>query len=56
MHERAVELSAEELNNIDMLRWRSKGYYPSLAPDPKPGQTALPIPSSEISTNPLIQN
>ena len=56
MHERAVELSAEEVNNIDMLRWRAKGYYPSLAPDPKPGQTTLPIPSNEISTNPLITN
>jgi len=56
MHERAVELSAEELNNIDMLRWRAKGYYPSLAPDPKPDQQPLPIPSSEISTNPLIKN
>lgn len=56
MHERAVELSAEEVNNIDMLRWRAKGYYPSIAPDPKPGQTALPIPSAEISTNPLITN
>ena len=56
MHERAVELSAEELNNIDMLRWRAKGYYPSLAPDPKPDQQPLPIPSNEISTNPLIKN
>jgi hypothetical protein len=56
MHERAVELSAEELNNIDRLRWRAKGYYPSLAPDPKPDQQPLPIPSNEISTNPLIKN
>jgi hypothetical protein len=56
MHERAVELAIEELNNIDMLRWRAKGYYPSIAPDPKPGQTTLPIPSNEISTNPLITN
>jgi starch-binding outer membrane protein, SusD/RagB family len=55
MHERMVELGAEELNNIDMLRWRAKGYYPSIAPDPKPNQTPLlPIPSSEISANPLI--
>ena len=23
MHERAVELAGEEVNNIDMLRWRS---------------------------------
>jgi hypothetical protein len=56
MHERAVELAGEEVNNIDMLRWRKKGYYPSLRPDPKPGQVALfPIPSSETSTNPLIK-
>jgi starch-binding outer membrane protein, SusD/RagB family len=56
MHERAVELAGEEVNNIDMLRWRAKGYYPSLRPDPKPGQVALfPIPASESSTNPLIK-
>jgi starch-binding outer membrane protein, SusD/RagB family len=56
MHERAVELAGEEVNNIDMLRWRAKGYYPSLRPDPKPGQTALfPIPASETSANPLIK-
>jgi starch-binding outer membrane protein, SusD/RagB family len=57
MHERMVELGAEELNNIDMLRWRAKGYYPSIAPDPKPNQVSpLPIPASEISSNPLITN
>ena len=57
MHERTVELGAEELSNIDMLRWRAKGYYPSIAPDPKPNQVALlPIPASEISSNPLITN
>src|SRR5581483_6406779 len=38
MHERAVELSGEEVNNIDILRWRARGYYPSIRPDPKPGQ------------------
>lgn len=55
MHEKAVELGAEEINSIDMLRWRAKGYYPSVRPDPKPGQNPLlPIPSSETSTNPLI--
>lgn len=55
MHERAVELAGEEVNNIDMLRWRAKGYYPSIKPDPKPGQVALfPIPASETSANPLI--
>ena len=41
MHERAVELAGEEVNNIDMLRWRKKGYYPSIRPDPKPGQVDL---------------
>jgi hypothetical protein len=56
MHERAVELAGEEVNNIDMLRWRNKGYYPSLRPDPKPGQVNLfPIPASETSANPLIK-
>lgn len=56
MHERAVELAGEEVNNIDMLRWRKKGYYPSLRPDPKPAQVALfPIPASETSANPLIR-
>lgn len=54
MHERTVELGAEELNNIDMLRWRAKGYYPSIMADPKPGQLPLTIPSSETSTNPKV--
>ena len=56
MHERAVELAGEEVNNIDMLRWRKKGYYPSIRPDPKPGQIDMfPIPASEIAANPLIK-
>jgi len=56
MHEKAVEMAGEEVNNIDMLRWRKKGYYPSLRPDPKPGQVAaFPIPSNETSANPLIK-
>ncbi|MBG9377200.1 RagB/SusD family nutrient uptake outer membrane protein [Panacibacter sp. DH6] len=56
MHERIVELAGEEVNNIDILRWRARGYYPSIRPDPKPGQVSLfPIPASETSTNPLIQ-
>jgi hypothetical protein len=55
MHERAVELAGEEVNNIDMLRWRKKGYYPSIRPDPKPSQEVLPIPASETSANPLIK-
>ncbi|HEX5155112.1 MAG TPA: RagB/SusD family nutrient uptake outer membrane protein [Parafilimonas sp.] len=56
MHERTVELTGEEINNIDILRWRKAGYYPSIRPDPKPGQVDLfPIPASEIAANPLIQ-
>jgi starch-binding outer membrane protein, SusD/RagB family len=56
MHERAVELCGEEVNNIDMLRWRNKGYYPSIRPDPKPGQVSnFPIPASELAANPLIK-
>jgi len=56
MHERAVELAGEGLNNIDMLRWRKKGYFPSIMTDPKPGQVdMLPIPFAETSTNPAIK-
>jgi hypothetical protein len=56
MHERAVELAGEEVNNIDILRWRKQGYYPSIRPDPKPGQAEFfPIPASETSANPLIK-
>jgi len=56
MHEKAVEMAGEEVNNIDILRWRGKGYYPSMRADPKPGQVALfPIPASETSANPLVK-
>ena len=56
MHERSVELGAEEVSSIDVLRWRQKGYFPSLIPDRVPGQVSLfPIPSIETSTNPLIK-
>jgi starch-binding outer membrane protein, SusD/RagB family len=56
MHERTVELCAEEMANIDALRWRKKGYFPSLKADPIPGQVdMLPIPAAERSTNPFIK-
>ena len=56
MHERWVELAAEELGNLDILRWRKKGYFPSIMTDPKPGQVdMLPIPAAEISANPMLQ-
>ncbi len=56
MHERAVEMCSESTNNIDILRWRKRGYYPSITTDPRNGQVdMLPIPSAETSTNPLIK-
>lgn len=56
MHERSVELCVEQVSNIDILRWRKKGYFPSLIADRVAGQVDLfPIPSSETSTNPLIK-
>ncbi|PWU02573.1 MAG: RagB/SusD family nutrient uptake outer membrane protein [Bacteroidetes bacterium] len=56
MHERTVELAGEEVSNIDILRWRKRGYYPSIRPDPKPGQVEFfPIPANETSTNPLVR-
>jgi hypothetical protein len=55
MHERAVELGGECIDNVDIMRWKKKGYYPSVKPDPRPGLTDLPIPNSETTTNPLIK-
>ena len=56
MHERSVELAIEAVNSIDILRWRKKGYFPSIMPDPRPGQVDLfPIPANESATNPLLK-
>jgi hypothetical protein len=56
MHERSVELAIEAVNSIDILRWRKKGYFPSIMPDPKPGQVDMfPIPAIETATNPLLK-
>jgi hypothetical protein len=56
MHERSVELSVEQVSSIDVLRWRKKGYFPSIIADRVTGQVDLfPIPSIETSTNPLIR-
>jgi hypothetical protein len=55
MHERTVELCAEEISSIDILRWRAKGYFPSIMADPVPSQVSLfPIPANETSTNPAL--
>jgi hypothetical protein len=56
MRERAVELAIEGTNNLDILRWRRKGYYPTIIADPKPNQQEfLPIPASETASNPLVK-
>lgn len=56
MHEQSVEFAGEERSDMNILRWRAKGYYPSIRPDPTPGQVSLlPIPAAEISANPLIK-
>jgi starch-binding outer membrane protein, SusD/RagB family len=59
MHERSVELGSEELKNIDIIRWRKKGYYPSVMPEPLSYFIAnkhelLPIPQAEIDNNPEL--
>ena len=55
MHEWAVEFGGEERASLNILRWRKKGYFPSIVSDPVAGQVDLfPIPSAETSTNPLI--
>jgi hypothetical protein len=56
MRERALELALDGTNNLDILRWRRKGYYPSIMPDPRPNQQEfLPVPASELAANPLIK-
>ena len=56
MHERAVELGGECIDNVDLIRWRKRGYFPSVKADPRAGQVnELPIPLSETSRNPLVQ-
>jgi len=56
VHERMVELGAEEVRNFDLLRWRKKGYFSA---DPLTYFRAnrdelLPIPQDEIANNPSI--
>lgn len=56
MHEKMVELSAEEIRNRDILRWRKKGYFTT---DPLSyfqvnRDELLPIPQGEIDNNPRL--
>jgi hypothetical protein len=51
-----VELGDEELRDMDILRWRAKSYFPTIVPDPKPGQVSiLPIPQAERDANPALK-
>jgi tetratricopeptide (TPR) repeat protein len=57
MHEKTAEMADEEVRNVDILRWRRKGYF---ATEPLSWYSAskefLPIPQSEIDNNPKIKN
>jgi tetratricopeptide (TPR) repeat protein len=56
LHEKTAELAGEEIRNIDILRWRKKGYFTT---EPlswyTPAKEFLPIPQSEIDNNPKLQ-
>jgi len=56
MHEKTVEMADEEVRNVDIIRWRRKGYF---ATEPlswyNPSKEYLPIPQSEIDNNPKIK-
>ncbi|EHQ27874.1 RagB/SusD family nutrient uptake outer membrane protein [Mucilaginibacter paludis] len=55
IHEKTAEMACEEVRNVDILRWRRKGYF---ATEPLPYYNAslefLPIPQSEIDNNPKL--
>ncbi|WP_432713857.1 RagB/SusD family nutrient uptake outer membrane protein [Pedobacter sp.] len=55
MHEKIAEMTSEHIRNIDILRWRAKGYF---AVEPLSWHTAdklfLPTPQSEIDNNPNL--
>ena len=57
MHEKSVEMASEEVRNIDILRWRKKGYFAGAEPIPafKVGKDELlPIPQAEVDNNPKL--
>jgi tetratricopeptide (TPR) repeat protein len=55
MHEKTVEMTDEEVRNVDIIRWRRKGYF---ATEPlsyySPDKELLPIPQAEIDNNPKL--
>ncbi len=59
MHEKMVEMGNEQVRSVDIIRWRKKGYIPTLAPEPMVFFNAgrdnlLPFPSAEIDNNPTF--
>jgi tetratricopeptide (TPR) repeat protein len=56
MHEKMVELGDEEVRNIDILRWRKKGYFTTepIANFHANRDELLPIPQAELDNNPLV--
>jgi len=57
MHEKMVECGDEELRNIDILRWRPKGYFATepIANFHTNRDELLPIPQAELDNNPLVK-
>ncbi|RYY25956.1 MAG: RagB/SusD family nutrient uptake outer membrane protein [Sphingobacteriaceae bacterium] len=55
IHEKTAEMTNEEVRNVDIIRWRKKGYF---ATEPLSYYTAgaelMPIPQSEIDNNPNL--
>ena len=56
MHERTAELGDEEVRNIDIIRWRKKGYFTTepLSYFRANRDELLPIPQPEIDNNPKL--
>lgn len=56
MHERMVELSAEQIRNFDIVRWRKNGKLKTepIAYFQKGKHELLPIPQQELDNNPKL--
>jgi hypothetical protein len=56
MHEKMVEMADEEVRNVDIVRWRKKGYFTTdpLAYFKANRDELLPIPTAELDNNPQV--
>ena len=56
MHEKRVELSGEQIRNLDILRWRKQNKFTKepISYFQKGKHELLPIPQSEINNNSKI--